>query len=260
MLVCYNKKCRVPVGAKMGFVCCWLCDNAHEKCAGFNGRIVDLISAKSGLRWTCEHCRDSERDIAGFIRQTRTGFKDILAGFKKLSDNFSALDSGSPSPQPSVALDVPDHDITSLRLESPAPASILLSTEMETVEEIQPSPSSVEIVSAVTIEELPPAPTSVVRNTLVAVPPLKQIFVSRLSPDTTSDDVRAYIKSKSQARVKVDKFNFSYEREISSFKISVPAEQFSLMCSKEFWPEHLLVKEFVAKKKIGLRFLFLVVA
>lgn len=85
---------------------------------------------------------------------------------------------------------------------------------------------------------------------LAVVPLKKQIFVSRLSPDQTSSDVLSYIQDKTKAdNIKVEKFNFSYARDISSFKITVPNELFSTICSGDFWPDSMVVKEFEAKIK-----------
>lgn len=85
---------------------------------------------------------------------------------------------------------------------------------------------------------------------LVGVPPMKQIFVSRLAPDLTSDDVKAFIIAKiKNANPKVEKFKFAYDRQIASFKINVPPSLFETICSPSFWPEHLVVKEFKAKVK-----------
>jgi len=62
---------------------------------------------------------------------------------------------------------------------------------------------------------------------LAVVPLKRQIFVSRLSADQTSSDVLSYIQDKTKAdTIKVEKFNFSYARDISSFKITVPNELF----------------------------------
>jgi len=85
---------------------------------------------------------------------------------------------------------------------------------------------------------------------LALVPLKKQIFVSRLSPDKTSSDVLSYIQDKTKAdNIKVEKFNFSYARDISSFKITVLNELFSIICSGDFWPDNMVVKEFEAKIK-----------
>jgi len=79
------------------------------------------------------------------------------------------------------------------------------------------------------------------------VPLKKQIFVSRLSPDQTSSDVFSYIQDKTKAdNIKVEKFNFSYARDISSFKITVPNDLFRPYVRVIFGR---IVKEFEAKIK-----------
>ena len=93
MYVCYSKNCQVRANVKMGFVCCWLCENvSHEKCAGLNGRVIDLIESKKGIRWTCESCRPVEMVILAFMRHTKRGFGDLLGRFKSLLNSFAALD------------------------------------------------------------------------------------------------------------------------------------------------------------------------
>jgi len=82
------------------------------------------------------------------------------------------------------------------------------------------------------------------------VPLKKQIFVSRLYPDQTSSDVLSYIQDKTKAdNIKVEKCNFSYARVISSFKITLPNEFFSTVCSGDFWPDSMVGIEFEAKIK-----------
>jgi len=39
----------------------------------------------------------------------------------------------------------------------------------------------------------------------------------------------------------VEKFNFSYARDISSFKVTVPNELFSTIWSGDFWPDRMVV-------------------
>jgi len=90
----------------------------------------------------------------------------------------------------------------------------------------------------------------VVPKTVTCVPKRKQIFVSRLNPDLSSLDFTAYIRNKVQIDdLKVERFNFPYAREVSSFKIGVPCVHFATMCSANFWPVGIFVKEYEAKKK-----------
>jgi len=90
----------------------------------------------------------------------------------------------------------------------------------------------------------------VVPKTVTCVPQRKLIFVSRLSPDLSSLDITAYICNKVQIDdLKVERFNFPYAREVSSFKIGVPCAHFATMCSANFCPAGIFVKEYEAKKK-----------
>jgi len=58
----------------------------------------------------------------------------------------------------------------------------------------------------------------VVPKTVACVPQLKQIVVSRLSPDLSSVDITAYIRNKVLFDdLKVEQFDFPYAREVSSF-------------------------------------------
>jgi len=60
----------------------------------------------------------------------------------------------------------------------------------------------------------------------------------------------SYIQDKTKAdNIKVEKLNFSYASDISSFKITVPNELFFDICSADFWPDSIVVKEFEAKIK-----------
>jgi len=100
-----------------------------------------------------------------------------------------------------------------------------------------------------------PAPylPELIPKPLVAVPLRKQIFVSRLHPNTSIDDVKAYVQSKiTNALITVDKFKFSFSRDISSFKLNVPPELLQLFVVKNFVVKHfdLLIKELTPHKRI----------
>jgi len=75
--------------------------------------------------------------------------------------------------------------------------------------------------------------------------PKRHVYISRLSKDQSSYDVMAYVQNKIQgADISVDKFNFNYPREISSFKISCSESVFANICHAHFWPEHIFVAEY----------------
>jgi hypothetical protein len=129
-----------------------------------------------------------------------------------------------------------------------------------------PAPPTVRPTSPTTPANLRDPPTLVVTSpspvpnkapktvpntkALVVVKPKKLVFVSRLAPDTSIEDVKTYIQSKiSVTNVVVEKFKFNYSRDIASFKISIPADNFQSVCSGTFWPPDLIVKEYSPKQK-----------
>lgn len=82
---------------------------------------------------------------------------------------------------------------------------------------------------------------------LVVIPPRRTVFLSRLAPDTTTENIGSYIRSKLSDLgddIVIFKFNFSQPRDISSFKIMAPGKYFDDIVSQNFWPEGVLVREY----------------
>lgn len=89
-------------------------------------------------------------------------------------------------------------------------------------------------------------------HSLVVVPPRKTVFLSRLASDTTVNDIGDFIRSNYSEigdDIAIFKFNNSQPRDISSFKISVPGKFFNDIVNKSFWPEGVLVREFVHRDR-----------
>ncbi|XP_070067647.1 uncharacterized protein [Drosophila takahashii] len=73
----------------------------------------------------------------------------------------------------------------------------------------------------------------------------KLIFVSRLNPGASEEDVKNYLSSKlnvSRSVLTVLKFKFKQRREISSFKIGLPEEHLDKVLDVSIWPEHDLIE------------------
>ena len=45
------------------------------------------------------------------------------------------------------------------------------------------------------------------------------------------------------------KFNYSEPRDISSFRIIVPVKVFGVLSEQSFWPDGVIVKEFIPRNK-----------
>ena len=93
-IVCFKKTCQKQITSAHASICCWICNNvAHAKCAGFSGPTADAVAKLNGLHYCCDACREVENDFVSFMRQTRTGFRELFGNFRKLADQFSALDT-----------------------------------------------------------------------------------------------------------------------------------------------------------------------
>lgn len=88
---------------------------------------------------------------------------------------------------------------------------------------------------------------------LIVVPPRRTVFISRLSAETSVDKVKFYIRSHcsefNDNDCKVFKFNSSQPRDISSFKVVVPDKIFDTLVNTSFWPQGVLVKEFIFRDR-----------
>lgn len=72
--------------------------------------------------------------------------------------------------------------------------------------------------------------------------PMKSIFVSRLTADTTEDEISDYISHnyKLIPKMMIYKFNFATTRDVASFKIILPDDDFKSIVNEQFWPSHVL--------------------
>ena len=160
--------------------------------------------------------------------------------------DVSSTISLSPSPSryynlsstPSLAPDAPALPVADMNT---APGI----TEKQSDRKRRSSRTTAPAATVVTV--VPPSPST--QSTLSVVAPRRAVFVSRLSADTTCEAIASYIASKSSAKVSVSKFNFSVAREISSFKINVPNDDFPIICDSNFWPPLMIVHEFKPKKR-----------
>jgi len=89
------------------------------------------------------------------------------------------------------------------------------------------------------------------RMRLSFVPYRKQLFVSRLTPETTSADVLEFIHQELPSQnITVEEFKLPYLRRISSLKISAPPEVFNVLNSTSFLlNDELVMKEFVPNRR-----------
>ena len=86
----------------------------------------------------------------------------------------------------------------------------------------------------------------------VAAPPRKvNLFVGRLDPDTTSDDVVLHIDHIIGKASNVDAVEIPHcqaSNGYKGFKVCVPAETVSMIMQCDKWPTHVAVRKFYPPK------------
>ena len=140
------------------------------------------------------------------------------------------------------------------------------STQIETLSSeapsnVQQNPHHLHSVPPIFVSDYTSNPTahppmqcaSLPSSSLIVVPPRKSVFISRLHPSTTINNISDYVKSKihnlEESDFKIFKFNSSSARAISSFKLVVSKNIFDTIINSSFWPDDILVKEFVFREK-----------
>lgn len=85
--------------------------------------------------------------------------------------------------------------------------------------------------------------------------PPRAVFISRLSPDTTVESLLKYISDKMEltpglSREGISCFKISRpDSLVASFKLLMSPDVFDLICSAAFWPEGVIVHEYLPRKR-----------
>lgn len=120
-----------------------------------------------------------------------------------------------------------------------------LSNEMETETDLNSASSSVQHQNTSQQRNIAEQSTQ-----LKIIPPKKSIFISRFAYDTSEDQINSYItnKLKCDSTILIKKFKYSQPRDITSFKITVPADLFEQILDSNFWPDNALVRKYELKE------------
>ncbi|KAH8310178.1 hypothetical protein KR067_009356, partial [Drosophila pandora] len=244
-LVCALKSCNKTISSSQPTIHCWLCENVlHAKCAGFTASVSDAISRRSGLHFCCDGCRAVQDEMRSFMRQTKSGFKELISGFRKINDQLCALDTQfsslqllneSPKRKKSAFSDV----LGSNNLQPAQPTTMQPLISLATP---RAGPEKNSASECLGLNEQLSSGLS-----LRAVVPRKAIFASRLMTDATVDDVRSLLLNHlkvAPSELAVFKFNFKHKHSISSFKIVIPESYFEKALDPSAWPEHSIIHEF----------------
>lgn len=220
------------------------------------------------------------------IKKSALLLNDNISEYGKLFDDFASLDNLKSPPQSSpkrrksarnIAKDKENLPDTPCPLDGSTPATPITTiiTPSSPIDEIPPAvqfisnnnndnplynmfngPSTsgrTNSISASTsttpylnLNEVRPEPKQ-----LVVVPPRKSIFVSRFAFETSAEDINHYIKNKiniDNADISINKFKYSTQRNITSFKITVSPDLFGRIVDPAFWPQNAIVREYIFRE------------
>ncbi|XP_052836635.1 uncharacterized protein LOC128252721 [Drosophila gunungcola] len=252
MLSCCMDSCEFKNLTSDQNVQCWLCDRyAHFKCAGISER--DL---KNGLKWSCKDCRLIKSQMGTFIRQTRMEINELFREFRVIHDKCLQLESAFASLKmlcdPAFKSEPPGNTNSSDEDYCTIVENNISEGEPKTAE-IWDLDRHIPAILPVHSVRKKPSTALPLPEILTAVPPMKAVFVSRLIPSTTEDALKHYVVTKLSYpypdEIHIRKIYNKQKRKISSFKILLPDPLFSQILNPGFWPEHIVVHEFIKKNE-----------
>lgn len=77
------------------------------------------------------------------------------------------------------------------------------------------------------------------------------LFISQLSPDTESKDIKTFLDIKKRANYSIEKLTSKYPNKYASFKVGSPTDLYKDIYCPEFWSVNTYVSRYINKKRIG---------
>ncbi|XP_033163777.1 uncharacterized protein LOC117143291 [Drosophila mauritiana] len=255
MLICCMEGCEFNNSISNDeHVRCWLCDEyAHTKCAGISDSVVEMIEGRTGLKWTCETCRVVKSQMGRFMKQTRTEITELFREVRAVYEKLAMLESHITS-HPQVPTSPVHSDFSSNPLHTFEDTNDDREVEDAESSVVQHNATDMQVVKIWHHNAAPvvlPLHANPDPDILKAVPPMKAVFVSRLITSTTEDALKHYIVAKlpyfNPDDIIVRKIYNKQRRKIASFKVMAPDPIYYTILNPGFWPEHIIVHEFVKK-------------
>ena len=78
------------------------------------------------------------------------------------------------------------------------------------------------------------------------------LFITRLSPSTSSKDIESFVKENFNITIECQKLVTKYD-SYASFKILLDTKYFDTLLNPSNWPEYVLVRKFFESKNNGYR-------
>ena len=277
MVECSSDNCLCRSNASLPYIWCHLCQTfIHAKCAGVKAVVADAIKDSNvSIYWICKKCKLPANKLFLVLRKMHEAYNDINKKFKDCSESFEKINDafkeykcleelGSASELNQKADTKADTNSTtsassssSMTLNSliipPIPDTLSPMNDSSLLTSLASHDSSNGTLSSSHANRLPSSQFLTAPNLIVANP-LKSVFISRLHISTTENDVLDYILFRHQnlksSEVIVSKFKFkSVSRRVASFRISIPSNSSLDILNPSFWPDGLIVHEYITRPK-----------
>lgn len=259
--VCQIDSCKGS--SDLSITCFGLCQrNFHLKCIGIPDCCTRLYTDPShGFRFICVHCRTLSCDSISLefktFEKSLEALKSKILGRTRalpaLSNaSGSSLDSspflGSSRKRSSKSL---GGESSFAQVAKRSMVDQPIPVDNDVVATVQTPPPPVPANITTTSSSSGAAPTTV---SLTVVPKPACLFVSRLDPSTTIEQVKTYIQQKlgdnsvsSVRKLTKDTGN------VASFQLFVPINLQETLLQKSFWPDSAFIKNFENKSRNSRR-------
>lgn len=268
-LKCSTVACKYP--ADKEFVTCKVCAlSFHARCGGVRKTGLAAMRENTNIVWYCIHCSQFS------INDTATSLMNCT---KAVIEMVSKLDVFTQNRQPSAAAE--SSSPVSLTPDSLTPASLMAAPtnrpykrthdliaddspeqpkKVNKTMKTTPSTSAMTFGTKSTSSDLvaaPPKGSRTSTNSDDTSIPFKHIYVTRLLPSTSEEDVVKHVMNNSQL-VNADllkccklvpKSRNIEDLSFVSFKLSTSEADFSTLISPDVWPLNVAVREFQSIEK-----------
>lgn len=274
---CHATACGSPTSIE--FVKCKICSlSYHTTCADVKKTGLAAMKENTNIVWHCAHCINSSvSESASSLLSCTKAVADMVTRFGPILDAFATIS------QTAIRDQINGQQQQQLQQQTPTTPSIVaiaannkrvFSEVAEDDSADQPKKLNRTVIKPTTRKPSVKFGTKASSSGLTAVArpatrnshspkydrdldTHKHLYVSRLQPQTTEEEILSYIKTNAKlsssetlrckilvpAGKKVDELNFV------SFKISATIDDFTILANPNIWPQNVAVREFNSTPK-----------
>lgn len=254
------------------FVKCKICSlSYHTKCAKVKKSGIEAMKENTNIVWHCAHCINSSvTESASTLLSCTKAIADMVTKFVPILDAFATMTAAREQTNNHQEHQLPTTENTSSIVAIAAKNKRVYSEVSDDDSSPTDQPRKLNRTSKHPISRKPPVKfgTKESPSGLIAVarptartnhganedknPNTRHLYVSRLQPQTSEDDILSFIKTSVKLNdmdvlrckllvpsgKKVEELNFV------SFKISASIKDYSVLANTDIWPQNVAVREF----------------